>query len=142
LSRGRPIRSREHVLALATPEPRVRATVHHAYRAAQRLDAPLDVLWVRPPGAGSVDDGPGGETAALERLVQTLGGTLLVRAGRDLVAVTREVAIDRGVTYVVVGRPRDRMPLARLRRRELPLRLMDAVPGADVQIVALGRSGP
>jgi K+-sensing histidine kinase KdpD len=48
------------------------------------------------------------------RLVSTLGGTLLVREGDDLVAVTTQVAHERETTYVLIGRPRRRTPLGRL----------------------------
>jgi K+-sensing histidine kinase KdpD len=70
------------------------------------------VLWVRSKEhaiAGSDD-----AIAALERLVSTLGGTLLVREGDDLVAVTTQVAHERETTYVLIGRPRRRTPPGRL----------------------------
>ncbi len=42
----RPTPSRDRILALATPDPATRPTVHHAYHAARRLTAPFDVLWI------------------------------------------------------------------------------------------------
>lgn len=48
LASRRAPRSRERLLALATPEPRLRPVVHHAFRLAVRLEAPLDVLWSGP----------------------------------------------------------------------------------------------
>ena len=137
LGRQRPVSSHDRVLALATPDPWTRPTVYHAYRVARRLAAPFDVLWVRPANGPPLDEGPGGEIAALERLVSTLGGELLIRRGGDLVEVAKEVAGDRGATSLVVGRPRRRTALGLLAHRRLPLQLMRAVPGVDVQIVAL-----
>ena len=40
----------ERLLALATLEPHSERVVRRAWRSAQRLDAELDVLVVRPPG--------------------------------------------------------------------------------------------
>jgi two-component system sensor histidine kinase KdpD len=131
----RPTRSRDHVLALATPDPWARPTVHHAYHAARGLAAPFDVLWVPAPGEEA--DPHEENFAALERLVTTLGGTLIIRRGRDLVATVAEVAADRGATYLVMGRPRRRARLGLLAHRRLPLQLMRALPAVDVQIVAL-----
>jgi K+-sensing histidine kinase KdpD len=85
------------VLALATPEPRMRTTVYHAFRTAERLHAPFDVLWVLAEGGD--DTGAGEDAEALARLVSTLGGTLLIRRGGDLVEVTGQVARERGSTY-------------------------------------------
>jgi two-component system sensor histidine kinase KdpD len=124
------------VLALATPDARSRPVIHHAQLAAAGRGAKLDVLWVRPESeqARAAD-----ELAALERLVQALGGTLLVRAGAAgrIVATIAGVAQERGAGYVVIGQPRTRTPVGLLAHRPLPLELMHALPGVDVQIVAL-----
>jgi two-component system sensor histidine kinase KdpD len=135
LAATRPAPTRGRVLALATPDPQARPTVYHAYRTAARLDAPLDVLWLDANESASSDSD---ETlAALERLVLTLGGTLLLRHGDDLVKVATDVAHERGATYLLIGRPRRKTSLGRLAHRHLPLELMAALPGVDVQIVAL-----
>jgi two-component system sensor histidine kinase KdpD len=135
-------KSPQRILALVTPDPALRPTVYHAYRAARRLDADFDVLWVRTDrerGPGVLDD----ELPALERLVSTLGGTLIVRSGRDLVASAGQVAAERGATHVVIGRPRRRTRLGLLSHQRLPLQLMRVLPDADIQIVALpGPTGP
>jgi len=123
------------VLALVTPDPWTRSTVYHAYRTAERLHAPLDVLWVRHKRDADTDTDEDG--AALERLVSTLGGTLLIEEGEDLVTIAARVAHERGATYVVMGRPRRKTSLGQLVHRRLPLQLMDALPGVDLQIVAL-----
>jgi two-component system sensor histidine kinase KdpD len=48
----------------------------------------------------------------------------------------RRVAEERGTTYVLMGTPRPRVPLARLTRPALPFRLLQTLPGVDVRIVA------
>jgi two-component system, OmpR family, sensor histidine kinase KdpD len=133
LVRQRPAEPPARVLALATPDPWMRATVYHAFRTAERLHAPFDVLWVR------TDDGASAsaeEVAALERLIDTLGGSLIRRSG-DLVGVTAEVARERGATYLLMGRPMRHTQLGRLAHGHLPFELMSALPELDLQIVAL-----
>jgi two-component system sensor histidine kinase KdpD len=65
-----------------------------------------------------------------------LGAHLLVEHGDDLVRVTREVALDRGTTYVLIGAPPPRGAIRRLMTPALTSRLIDALPGIDVRIVA------
>ena len=142
LATHRPAPAPGRVLALTTPDPWMRPTVYHAFRAAERLHAPFDVLWVQSEdgadaGREHVPAQGGEEVAALRRLVATLGGTLLVRQADDLVGATAQVAQERGVTYLVIGRPRRRTHLGKLAHRRLPLELMDALPEVDLQIVAL-----
>ena len=65
--RGRPQPIAERLLALATLAPQSERVIRRAWRSAQRLDAALDVIVVRPPGrppssAGS--QAPGGPAAA------------------------------------------------------------------------------
>ncbi len=62
----------ERLLALATLEPHSERVVRRAWRSAQRLDAELDVLVVRPPGREpSAQDRE--RLEALRRLVSMLG---------------------------------------------------------------------
>jgi two-component system sensor histidine kinase KdpD len=126
--------SDQRVLALATPDPRMRATVYHAFRTAERLHAPFDVLWVQGEDARAIDGDDG--LTALRRLVSTLGGNLIVRQGGDIVEVAAEVARERHSTYLVIGQPSRRTTFGSIAHRKLPLRLMAALPGIDLQIVA------
>ena len=142
LATHQPAQAPGRVLVLTTPDPWMRPTVYHAFRTAERLHAPFDVLWVQSEGSADairehVPAQRSEEVAALRRLVTTLGGTLLVRQGEDLVGATAQVAQERGVTYLVIGRPRRRTHLGKLAHRRLPLELMDALPEVDLQIVAL-----
>jgi two-component system sensor histidine kinase KdpD len=83
---------------------------------------------------------PTGEEAeqldALRRLAVVLGAHLLVEQGDDVVAVARRVARERGTTYLLIGAPAHRNLLRRARGPSLPSRLLAALPGVDVRIVA------
>jgi two-component system, OmpR family, sensor histidine kinase KdpD len=123
----------ERLLALVTPDPASQRIVRRAWRSAQRLGAELDVLWV---AGHEPDEQEREQLGALRRLASVLGAHLLVEHGDDLVRVTREVARDRGTTYVLIGAPRPRGAVRRLMTPALTTRLIDALPGVDVRIVA------
>lgn len=125
----------ERLLALVTPAPVSQRVVRRAWRSAQRLGADLDLLWVQPAGR-ELKPEQAEQLDALRRLAVVLGAHLLVEPGDDLVAVVRRVARDRRTTYVLIGEPRPRNALRRLLRPSLPSRLLDALPGIDVRIVA------
>ncbi len=118
----------ERLLALVTPQPHSQRIVRRAWRSSQRLGAELDLLWVAPPGRPT-------DVEPLRRLASVLGAHLLVEHGEDVVEVVTRVAKERGTTYVLLGRPRTRRGLGRL-REPLLQRLIDAMPGVDIRIVA------
>lgn len=124
----------ERLLALVEPTPASQRVVRRAWRSAQRLGTELDLLWVQPPG--SLDDVSSEQLDALRRLAVVLGAHLLVEPSDDLVGTVRRVALERGTTYVLIGEPRRRGALQRLLRPSLPSRLLEALPGIDVRIVA------
>ena len=135
-SRGRgPQAISERLLALATLDRESEHVVRRAWRSAQRLDAELDVLVVRPP-----ERSPSAEDRArleeLRRLVAMLGARLRVEEGEDVAAVTIAVARALGSTYVLMGTPAPRRGLARASDRSLLMRLLRGLPGVDVRIVA------
>ena len=72
---------------------------------------------------------------ALGQLASVLGANLLVEPGDDIADTVARVARERGSTYILMGRSRPARGLARL-RVPLPQRLMEALPGVDVRIVA------
>jgi two-component system sensor histidine kinase KdpD len=123
----------ERLLALVTPHPSAQRVVRRAWRSAQRLGAELDVLWV-------ADHEPSPEEQeqidALRRLASILGAHLLIEPGDDIADVTQRVAHERGTTYVLMGPPRPRSALRRLTSPALPFRLISALPGIDLRIVA------
>jgi two-component system sensor histidine kinase KdpD len=125
----------ERLLALVEPEPEAQRLVRRAWRSAQRLGADLDLLWVATGGETRLDPEGRRQLAALRRLASVLGCTLLVAPGDDVPGVIARVARERGTTYVLLGRSRPARGLRRL-RRPLVDRLLDALPGVDVRIVA------
>jgi two-component system sensor histidine kinase KdpD len=124
----------ERLLALATLAPHSERVVRRAWRSAQRLDAELDVLVVRPPGREpSAQDRE--RLEALRRLVSMLGARLRVEEGEDVAAVAIAVARGLGSTYVLMGAPAARRGLRRL-NDSLLTRLLRGLPGVDIRIVA------
>jgi two-component system sensor histidine kinase KdpD len=129
----------ERLLALATLAPHSERVVRRAWRSAQRLDADLDVLVVRPPGRPpSTDDRK--RLEELRRLTAMLGARLRVEEGEDVAVVAINVARALGSTYVLIGTPSPRRGLARLglggSDRSLLGDLLRGLPGVDVRIVA------
>jgi two-component system sensor histidine kinase KdpD len=124
----------ERLLALVEPYPGSQRLVRRAWRSAQRLGADLDLLWVRAPGQ-SLSEDQQRSLAALRQLASVLGAKMLEEESDDLAAAIVEVAADRGITYILIGRSRPPRGLARL-RVQLPQRLMQRLPGVDVRIVA------
>jgi two-component system sensor histidine kinase KdpD len=128
----------ERLLALATLESQSERVVRRAWRSAQRLDAELDVLVVRPPGRPpSPEDRK--RLEELRRLTAMLGVRLRVEEGEDVAAVVVRLARSLGTTYVLMGTPSPRRGLARLggaSERSLLMRLLRELPGVDVRIVA------
>jgi len=129
----------ERLLALVTLEPHSERVVRRAWRSAQRLDAELDVLVVRPPGrAPSPEDRA--RLEALRRLVAMLGARVRVEEGEDVAAVAIDVARELGVTYLLMGTPAPRRGFSRLSSsisdRSLLGRLLQGLPGVDIRLVA------
>ena len=129
----------DRLLALVTLAPHSERVVRRAWRSAQRLDAELDVLVVRPPGRA-----PGPEDRQrleeLRRLVSMLGARVRVEEGEDVAAVAIDVARELGATYVLMGTPTPRRGLSRLSSsisdRSLLGRLLQGLPGVDIRLVA------
>jgi two-component system sensor histidine kinase KdpD len=131
----------ERLLALVTLAPHSERVARRAWRSAQRLDAELEVLLVRPPGhPPSREDRE--RLEALRRLVAMLGARLRVEEGEDVAAVAVAVARELGATYVLLGTPSARRGIGRLGLRgggldgSLLGRLLRELPGVDVRIVA------
>jgi two-component system sensor histidine kinase KdpD len=123
----------ERLLALVKPQPKSQRVVRRAWRSAQRLGAELDVLWVADHEPNPQEQE---QLDALRRLSSVLGAHLLVEHGDDVAAVTQRVAQDRGTTYVLMGTPKPRSAMRRLTQPALPYRLIAALPGVDLRIVA------
>ena len=73
--------------------------------------------------------------AALRRLAGILGAHFLEVEGDDLVATVREVARERGRTYVFVGTPDESAP-REIFGGSLLSRMVRELPGVDIRVVA------
>ena len=129
----------ERLLALVTLAADSERVVRRAWRSAQRLDAELDVLVVRPPGRPpSAEDRK--QFEALRRLVSMLGARLRVEEGEDVAEVAVRVAQALGSTYVLLGAPAQRRRglgrLGTFSERSLLAGLLRGLPGVDIRIVA------
>lgn len=123
----------EHLLALVRPRAADQRIIRRAWRSAQRLGAPLDVVWVR--SHRDLDDEGERQLRAMRQLCSLLGSELHVLDGDDVVQAVRDFVAERGTTYLLVGRPHDGRALERL-RDPLPMRLVRELDGIDVRVVA------
>jgi two-component system, OmpR family, sensor histidine kinase KdpD len=124
----------ERLLALIKPTPSAQRLVRRAWRSAQRLGTDLDLLWVKRPGQ-SLSPEEQQQLKAIRRLASVLGARLLIEEGDDLVQTVKEVAEERGSTYVLMGTPSPRTGFNRF-RPALTTRLIEALPGIDLRVVA------
>jgi two-component system sensor histidine kinase KdpD len=122
----------ERLLALVSPHPESQRILRRAWRSAQRLGADLDVLIVLAREASATERE---QIDAFRRLGSMLGAAVLVEEGDDLAEVAARVARERRSTYVLIGPPSPRRGLRRL-SPSLTERLLQALPGVDVRIVA------
>ena len=130
----------ERLLALATLEADSERVVRRAWRSAQRLDAELDVLVVRPSGRAAGEEDRK-RLEALRRLCAMLGARLHVEEGDDVAVVAIRLAHSFGSTYVLLGAPSTAKGLRRFggsaaSDRALPMRLLRGLPGVDIRIIA------
>jgi hypothetical protein len=133
MDRAAPQAVGERLLALVTPQPSSQRIVRRAWRSAQRLGAELDVLIVlsREPS-----DSEREQIEAFHRLGSLLGARVIVEDGDDVVEAAARVARERRSTYVLIGTPAPRAGLQRLGGATLIERLLRALPGVDLRIVA------
>ena len=124
----------EHLLALIEPKPRSQRVVRRAWRSAQRLNAPLDLLIVLPPGREPSAE-QRQQVDALRRLASLLGANLIVEEGDDVAEAAARVARERGTTYILMGVPRFRGGLGRF-GEGLPSKILRQLPGVDLRVVA------
>src|SRR5262245_7391664 len=124
----------ERILALITPQAQSQRLMRRAWRSAQRLGADLDVLYVRRPDR-ELSEEELAVLADLRRLGVVLGAHFLEEEGEDFVEAVRAVAADRGSTYVFMGTP-DVRRREEVVRGSLVMRLVRALPGVDIRIVA------
>ena len=81
----------ERLLALVEPYPGAQRLVRRAWRSAQRLDADLDLLWVRRPGQRLSEDNER-SLAALRQLAAMLGARMHEEESDDVAAAVGETS--------------------------------------------------
>ena len=124
----------ERLLALIKPTPRAQRLVRRAFRSAQRLGADLDLLWVKKPGYKPTPEEQN-QLDGIGRVAAVLGAHVLIEEGDDLAQTVKEIAEEKGSTYVLIGTPKPRTGLDRL-RPSLVSRLIENLPGVDLRVVA------
>jgi two-component system, OmpR family, sensor histidine kinase KdpD len=124
----------ERLLALIKPTPRAQRLVRRAFRSAQRLGSDLDLLWVKKPGYKPTPEEQN-QLDGIGRVASMLGAHLLVEEGDDLAQTVKEVAEEKGSTYVLIGTPKPRTGLDRF-RPSVVSRLIESLPGVDLRVVA------
>jgi two-component system, OmpR family, sensor histidine kinase KdpD len=132
IDQAAPVAVGERLLAMVTPQPSSQRIIRRAWRSAQRLGADIDVLIVL---SKEPSDAEREQIEAFRRLGSLLGAEVIVEEGDDVAEVAARVAGERRSTYVLIGTPAQRRGV---RRFSEPLieRLLHALPGVDVRIVA------
>jgi two-component system, OmpR family, sensor histidine kinase KdpD len=125
----------ERVMAAIDEGPDAPRVLRRAWRIADRLGAGLLAVFVETPGwANAAPE----ERRALEeyiRVAEDLGAEVIRANGSDVAAVLAQLARDKNAGTIVVGRPRGRGILGRLRGSTVST-LIEKAPGAEVHVVA------
>ncbi len=124
----------ERILALIEPQPKSQRILRRAWRSSQRLGAEIDAVWMHPAGHEPSEE-EATQLAALRRLASILGIHFLEVDGDDLVEAVRQVAAERGSTYIFVGTPDERRRVEIL-RGSLLSRMVRELPGIDIRVIA------
>lgn len=122
----------ERAMALVTPKPGAQRIIRRAWRSAQRLGCPLDVMWVSPHDYSPSKDEQE-QMAAIAELCSVLGAHLVVEHGDDVIDTVRTAIEARGSTYLLLGPPSDQR---RWGRPTMIERLLRELPGVDIRVVA------
>jgi two-component system sensor histidine kinase KdpD len=124
----------ERILALIEPQAKSQRILRRAWRSSQRLGAEIDAIWVRPATYEPTPD-EAIQLAALRRLASILGIHFHEVDGDDLVEAVRQVAGERGSTYIFLGTPDERRRVE-IMRGSLLSRMVRELPGLDIRVVA------
>ncbi len=117
----------ERLLALVRPRSSSQRLVRRAWRSAQRLGAPLDLLWVKPPRV-AIEGEVERQVTALRHLASVLGASFGIEESDDVVAGVARIVRERSITYIMVGES--------LPRRGLAAAARTAAPASDARYAA------
>lgn len=126
---------RERAMVLVRPHPSSQRLVRRAWRSAQRLGCPLDIVWVAPHDSKPAEE-ERVQLAAIAELASVLGASFRIEHGDDVVATVRELARELDTTYLLLGPPKSRPAVLRLLRPALLDRLLAGLPGVDLRVIA------
>jgi two-component system sensor histidine kinase KdpD len=129
--RAEPAPIAERVMVVARPERGAQRLVRMAWRAARRLGAELDVVYVD----GKLDEEGVRQRDLLRGLAVTLGAHLIVLPDEELVDAIAALVRERGVTRLAMSTPRPRRVMGRL-RGDLLTALLERLEGVDVFLIA------
>jgi two-component system sensor histidine kinase KdpD len=130
----------ERIMVCVRPESNAQRLIRRAWRVAKRLNAGLVVVYVkRTRKRGSNGSGNREEedqrVRALRDLSRTLGADFIEVGAPDAVQAIVEVAKERKVSQVFIGRPRSATPLRGI-RNTLVYRIMSELKDVDVHIIS------
>lgn len=125
----------ERAMAIVTPHRRSQRIIRRAWRSAQRLGCPLDVVWVSPHDYEPSPE-ERSQLAAIQDLASVLGAHFVTEYGDDVVETVQRAAAARGTTYLLLGPPSRRSGLSRWGGPSMVERLLRELPGVDIRVVA------
>ncbi len=125
----------ERAMALVEPNTGAHRIVRRAWRSAQRLGCPLDIVWVAPHDYEPTEDEQD-QLDAIFNLASVLGAQFMIERGDDIIETVRRVAARRATTYLMLGPPNRRSGISRWSGPSLVDRLLRELPGIDVRVVA------
>jgi two-component system sensor histidine kinase KdpD len=121
----------DRVMVVAHPRRGAQRLVRHAWRAARRIGAELDVVCPE----GRLDDDAGRQRDLMRELAVTLGAHFIPVRPEALAETVVALARERGVTRLAMAAPRERGLLTRL-RGDLLSAVLGSLGGIDVLLVA------
>jgi two-component system sensor histidine kinase KdpD len=125
----------ERAMALVKPHPRSQRVIRRAWRSAQRLGCPLDIVWVAKHDYEATDQEQD-QLDAIHNLASVLGANFVIERGDDVIETIRHAAAQRGTTYVMLGPPNSRSGISRWSGPSFIDRLLRDLPGVDVRVIA------
>jgi two-component system, OmpR family, sensor histidine kinase KdpD len=134
--------SAEKIMVCVRPETNAQRLIRRAWRVSKRLNAGLIVVYVRrTPRWGRRksqelrEKEEGERVASLRDLSKTLGADFIELGAPEAVPAIIDIAGERKVTQIFMGRPRSLNPFRRA-RNTLLYRIMSQLSGVDVHVIS------